>query len=167
VYDLPVGRDRTFLPHMNAVTDALLGGWELSGILSFASGAPLTFDVPGATLGNGYDTRPNLVGSLNVSHRGPQRWFNPAALQAPPPLAYGDSGMGRMNGPHSLELDTGLLKNFMITDKAYLQFRFEAFNLPNHVNFGPPNTSIGESSTGEIFTAGAPRELQFGLKLIF
>lgn len=167
VYDIPVGRGRTFHPNMNAVTNALLGGWELSGILSFSSGAPLTFDVPGATLGNGYDTRPNLVGSLSVPHPGPQLWYNPAALQAPAPYTYGDSGMGVIDGPHQMELDTGLLKNFPVTEKAYLQFRFEAFNMPNYVNFGTPNTSIGESSTGQIFSAGPPRELQFGLKLIF
>lgn len=167
VYDIPVGRGRRFATNMNRWLDGAVGGWELSGIFSFSSGAPLTFDVPGATLGNGYDTRPNLVGDLNVSHRGPQLWFNPAALQSPAAYAYGNSGMSIIDGPHNIELDTGLLKDFPITESSYLQFRFEAFNMPNHPNFGAPNTSIGESTTGQIFNAGAPRELQFGLKLIF
>ena len=72
--------EETYFSGMNRVEDALLGGWELSGIFSYASGAPLSFDVPGATLGNSYDTRPNLVGSLHVSNPGPTGWFNPSAL---------------------------------------------------------------------------------------
>jgi hypothetical protein len=167
VYDLPVGRGRRYLTSMNRVTNLLVGEWELSGILSYASGAPLSFDVPGATLGNGYDTRPNLVGSLAVSNHGPSLWFNPQGLAAPAAYAYGNSGMNILDGPPTHGLDAALLKNFVFREGTYLQFRWEVFNVPNYVNFGAPNTSIGESTTGEIFSAGAPREIQFGLKLIF
>jgi hypothetical protein len=167
VYDLPVGRGRRYLTGMNRAADLLVGQWELSGILSYASGAPLSFDVPGATLGNGYDTRPDLVGSLSVPHPGAQQWFNPQALAAPAAYTYGNSGMNILDAPATKGLDAALLKNFVFREGTYLQFRWEAFNAPNYVNFGSPNTSIGESSTGQIFTAGAPREMQFGLKLIF
>jgi hypothetical protein len=167
VYELPFGRGRTYFSGMNRVEDAMLGGWELSGIFSYASGAPLTFDVPGATLGNGYDTRPNLVGSLRVSNPGPDGWFNPSALAAPSSYTYGNSGMSILNGPSTRGFDTALLKNFHFTEQAFLQFRWEVFNMPNFVNFGAPNTSIGQSTTGQIFSAGDPRQIQFGLKLIF
>lgn len=167
VYDLPVGHGRRYFSNMSPVTNLLLGNWELSGILSYASGAPLSFDVPGATLGNGYDTRPNLVGSLSAPHRGAKLWFNPQALAAPAAYTYGNSGMNILDAPATKGLDAALLKNFMFREGTYLQFRWEAFNAPNFVNLGAPNTSIGESSTGQIFTAGTPREMQFGLKLIF
>ncbi len=167
VYDLPVGHGRKYFSSMNRVTDVVLGNWELSGILSYASGAPLSFDVPGATLGNGYDTRPNLVGSLSVPNRSAKLWFNPNALAVPAPYTYGNSGMNITDAPATKGLDAALLKNFVFREGKYLQFRWEAFNAPNFVNFGAPNTSIGETSTGQIFTAGAPREMQFGLKLIF
>ncbi len=167
VYDLPVGRGRHYLTDMNKPADLLVGGWELSGIFSYASGAPLSFDVPGATLGNGYDTRPDLTGSLSVPHRGVTQWFNPNALRAPAAYTYGNSGMNILDGPSTRGLDTALLKNFNFREGTYLQFRWEMFNAPNFVNFGAPNTSIGESSTGQIFSAAAPREIQFGLKLIF
>ncbi|HWA93847.1 MAG TPA: TonB-dependent receptor [Terracidiphilus sp.] len=167
VYELPIGRGRTFLSDINRFADLAIGGWELSGIYSYTSGSPLTFDVPGATLGNGYDTRPNLVGSLSVSDPGPNGWFNPDALSAPDLYTYGDSGMGVINGPATKGLDMGLLKNFFITENKYFQFRWEIFNAPNFVNFGNPNTSIGQSTTGQIFSAGAPREIQLGLKFIF
>ena len=167
VYDLPVGRGRNYLNDMNRAADLLLGGWELSGILSYASGPPLSFDVPGSTLGNGYDTRPDLVSSLSVPHRSAKLWFNPNALAAPAPYTYGNSGLNIMDAPATKGLDAALLKNFAFREGTYLQFRWEAFNAPNYVNLGAPNTSIGESSTGQIFTAGTPRQMQFGLKLIF
>ncbi len=75
--------------------------------------------------------------------------------------------MNILNGPATNGLDAALLKNFVFREGTYLQFRWEVFNVPNYVNLGTPNMSIGESSTGQIFSAGAPREIQFGLKLIF
>jgi hypothetical protein len=167
VYDLPVGRGRKYMSGMNRVANAFLGGWELSGVYSFTSGPPLTFDVPGATLGNGYDTRPNLVGNLGVSNPSSALWFNPAALAAPAPYAYGNSGMNIMDGPAMHNLDTALMKNFFFAEARYVQFRWEMFNALNKVNLGTPNTSIGQSTTGQIFYAGPARVIQFGLKVIF
>ena len=162
VYDLPVGRDRKYFRGMNRAADLLLGGWEVSGILSYVSGPPLSLDVPGATLGNGYDTRPNLVGSLSVPHPDAKLWFNPDALAAPGAYTYGNSGLNILDGPSTKGLDAALLKNFVFREGTYLQFRWEAFNAPNFVNLGTPNTSIGESSTGQIFSAGAPRRCSSG-----
>jgi hypothetical protein len=147
--------------------DGVLGGWEVSGIYSFSSGQPLTFDVPGATLGNGYDTRPNLSGSLSVSNPSAALWFNPKALSAPAQYTYGNSGMNIMDGPANHGLDTALLKNFAFTEKRYVQFRWELFNMPNFVNLYNPNTSIGQSTTGQIFGSGPARVMQFGLKLLY
>ena len=167
VYEVPVGRGRKYMSSMNRLLNGVIGGWELSGIYSFTSGQPLTFDVPGATLGNGYDTRPNLSGSLSVPNQGAAQWFNPAALTAPALYAYGNSGMGAIDGPATRGLDTALLKNFAFTERRYVQFRWELFNMPNFVNLYNPNTSIGQSTTGQIFGSGPARVMQFGLKLIY
>ncbi|MFN7993475.1 MAG: TonB-dependent receptor [Bryobacteraceae bacterium] len=167
VYELPIGRGRKYLGTMNRAANLLIGGWEWSGVYSFSSGQPLSFDVPGATLGNGYDTRPDLVGDLNVSHPSAALWFNPAALAAPALYKYGNSGMNIFDGPASHNLDTALMKNFFFTEAKYVQFRWEMFNAFNNVNLGTPNTSIGQSTTGQIFWAGSARVMQFGLKVIF
>ncbi len=167
VYELPVGHGRKYMSNMDRVANAFLGGWELSGIYSFTSGPPLTFDVPGATLGNGYDTRPDLVGDLSVAHPSAALWFNPAALAAPPLYTYGNSGMNIFDGPAMHNLDTALMKNFFFAESRYAQFRWEMFNSLNTVNLGTPNTSIGQSTTGQIFYAGPARVMQFGLKVIF
>lgn len=167
VYEIPVGQGRKYLNGINRIVEAGLGGWEVGGIYSYSTGAPLTFDVPGATLGNGYDTRPNLVGSLQASNQSASGWFNPKALAAPAGFGYGNSGMGILNAPAYNNLDMALLKNFHFTEADYLQFRWEVFNAPNAVNLDAPNTSIGQSTTGQIFSAEPARQMQFGLKLIF
>jgi hypothetical protein len=160
------------LNHTNAVADAVLGGWELSGIYRFVSGAPLSFYVPGATLGNGYGTRPNLKGNPRLPNSSANLWFDPAAFQAPPLYTFGNSGKGIMDGPASHVLDLGLMKNFYFTENRYLQFRWELFNAPNHVNLcastnNCPNTTIGFPTTGKIFTAADARIMQLGMKFIF
>jgi len=167
VYELPIGRGRSHLSSMNRALDTVVGGWEVSGIYSYNSGVPLSFDVPGATLGNGYDTRPNLSGGLKPTNQSHTNWFNADALSAPAAFTYGNSGMNIFDGPAFHDVDTALLKNFHFTESAYLQFRFEMFNALNHTNFDTPNTSIGQSTTGQIFSAETPRQIQFGLKMIF
>jgi len=167
IYELPVGRGRKFASGIHPVANAVLGGWQISAIYYFVSGAPLSFGVPGATLGNGWGTRADLVGDLKVSNPGPGGWFNPAALAAPPLYTWGNSGMGILDGPGTHSFDTALAKNFPITEGRYLQFRWEMFNMPNHVNYSNPVTDIGLSTTGRIFSAGTARQMQFGLKFVF
>ncbi|PYV86020.1 MAG: hypothetical protein DMG05_21045, partial [Acidobacteria bacterium] len=172
IYELPFGKGRKHLNSIHPVGNAILGGWQVSGIYNFTSGRPLTFFVPGATLGNGWGTRANMVGNLSVSNPGAEQWFNPTVLAAPPALAYGSSGIGIFDGPASHILDTSLTKNFYFTENKFLQFRWEMFNMPNHVNLclgdnSCPETTIGLGTTGKIFSAGSARTMQFGLKFIF
>ncbi len=172
IYELPFGRGRRFLPHISRSSNVILGGWELSGIYRFVSGMPLTFQVPGATLGNGYGTRPNLRGNLKLSNPSADLWFNPDALEAPPSYTFGNSGKGILDGPASHVLDLGLMKNFYLTENKYLQFRWELFNVPNHVNLcasasGCPGTMISLPTTGKIFSAGDARAMQLALKFVF
>ena len=174
VWDVPVGRGLRFGGGMNRIANQIIGGWEFSGIYLYSSGDPLTFSVPGATLGNGWGTRPNLVGDPNVSNPNASLWFNPNAFAAPGPYLFGNSGVGIMFGPSSHVENLSLMKKFMIKEERYLQFRWEAFNAFNHANLlafqnGNPtlNTTIGEGSTGQITAAGPARVMQIALKLVF
>ncbi|MEO7650637.1 MAG: hypothetical protein ABIZ80_09220, partial [Bryobacteraceae bacterium] len=123
--------------------------------------------VPGATLGNGFNTRPNIAGDFRIESPGVQAWFNPAAFQAPARFAYGSSGIGIMDGPGQHNVNLALMKNFRIAETRSLQLRWELFNAPNRVNLGDPITTIGQLNTGEITGADAARQMQFGLKFIF
>lgn len=168
VWNLPFGRGRRYGSSIPSSLNFLFGGWELSGIYTFVSGDPLTFDVPGATLGNGLDTRPTLVGNPRLSKPGPNLWFNPAAFIAPPLYTFGNSGIGILDGPATNSLNIGLIKKFNVTERKYFQFRWELFNALNHVNYGDPYTTINQgSSTGQIFSAGDPRIMQLALKFLF
>jgi hypothetical protein len=155
------------MTQVHPVANAILGGWQLTGIYSFSSGSPLTFSVPGATLGNGFSTRPNLVGDLELSNPSADLWFNPQALLAPPLYQFGNSGIGIMDGPGMHTLDLGLMKNFNLDESRYFQFRGELFNATNHVNLSNPRTDIGLAQTGRIFSSGTARQAQLGLKFYF
>jgi hypothetical protein len=167
IWEVPVGRGRAFANSLHPVLNGILGGWQLSGIYHFTSGDPLTFVVPGTTLGNGFGTRPNLVGDIHLSDPSRALWFNPAALQAPPPITFGNSGQGLLDGPASHLIDTGLMKNFNFTETKYVQFRWEMFNAPNRVNLNDPVLTIGLSTTGKILSSGNARRMQFGMKFVF
>ncbi len=167
IYELPFGRGRKYMSSLHPVANGVLGGWEVDGIYSFVSGAPLSFTVQGAPLGNGYGTRANLVGDPKVSNPSVTQWFNPAAFAAPPALTFGNSGGGILDGPGSHSFDVGLFKNFYVRETKYVQFRWEMFNSTNHVNLGNPTTVIGLVNTGLITTAGGARQMQLGLKFIF
>src|SRR5262249_1036258 len=82
VYMLPVGRGKRWGSAMPRIADAVLGGGELSSIDHFASGQPVAFQVPGTTLGNGYNTRPILLGDPHLDQPSVSRWFNPNYVDA-------------------------------------------------------------------------------------
>jgi hypothetical protein len=168
VYELPIGKGRKYMNSIHPIGNAVLGGWQLSGIYNYTSGPPLSFLVPGNTLGNGRGTRANVSGDIHVSNPSAAQWFNPQALAAPPLYTFGSSGIGIFNGPPVHLLDTSLAKNFQFTESKFLQFRWEMFNMPNHVNLSDPTNTIGLSTTGQIFSSRTPaRSMQFGLKFIF
>ncbi len=79
VYQLPVGRGKTFGSGMGRAMNAVLGGWELSGIATFKSGIPISItgnDI--ATFGG--NPRPDVIGDVHASHRSINEWFNTGAF---------------------------------------------------------------------------------------
>jgi hypothetical protein len=174
IWELPFGRGRRFGSDWNAMTDLLLGGWQLSGIHVLQSGLALTATLGGSTvlnIGGERRARPNLVGDpeLPESQRTIDRWFNTDAFVAfsPAPQAFGNAGVGIMRGPGYANFDFTLAKNFPITADRYVQFRTEVFNAFDRVNFGPPNIGRESSGFGQILSAGNARIIQFGLKFYF
>jgi hypothetical protein len=173
LYDLPVGKGRRFIN--NGIASALIGGWQFGSIVTMSTGFPLNIATgrDQSNTGHGYD-RPNAVAGQSVdldsSQRITGRWFNTQAVVLQPLGTYGNLGRNVATGPGIFSVDFSTLKRFNITERRYLQFRFEAFNVLNHPNFGDPNTSLSANSFGTITdTRGGinMRELQFSLKLVF
>jgi hypothetical protein len=172
VWELPVGRSRKYLNGMNRGADALIGGWQLALTQQARSGAPLSIGGGTPNLGNGYGTRANIVGDPHLSNPSPSAWFNTAAFAAPGQYTFGNSGIGILEGPGAFQLNTSLSKNFNLTEQKYFQFRWEAYNLTNRVNYDAPSSSNGGTTLtsgnfGRLISAQPARYMQVALKFIF
>ena len=176
VYALPFGKGGS-LSSGNRVVNAVIGGWNLNGVLSFSSGTP--FDV-GTGLdrantgnynyGNGYGyERLNVVGSFYPSSKGPDGWINKASFAMPDPNTFGNLGRNSLRSDWNKNLDLSIFRQFAFTERFRMEFRFEMFNATNTPVWAIPVTSIDDSTNfGKVtHAANIPRQLQFGLKLYF
>jgi hypothetical protein len=169
VYELPFGRGRAIGRDVNRVVDALIGGWAAAGIVTLSSGLRVNLTVNGNPANTGTPNRPNVVGDwrLSADERSLDRWFNTQAFAINPAFTFGNAGRNIVDGPGLVNFDLAAYKSFRFTEDIRLQFRAEAFNATNTPYFGSPNTVVGTPALGQISSAGRPRNLQFGLKLIF
>jgi hypothetical protein len=154
------------------VADAALGGWQLGSILTLQTGFPYTV-VSGrdqSNTGAGSD-RPNATGQyalLSAGERNPERWFNSGAFVLQPFGTHGNVGRNTIITPGLIQWDFSVHKEFRILENHAVQFRFEAFNFPNHPNWGNPEGNLSSSSFGKIRTTRTNmRELQLALKYMF
>jgi hypothetical protein len=177
-YELPFGPGKRWVTASSGIESKLAGGWQVNGISTFLSGFPFTPLVGSNRSGDG-DTRNPDRPNVNASFSGPvilgspTGWFNPNAFSLPPFGTFGNVGRGGLTGPGLADVDLSLFKETKVSEKLGVQFRAEFFNAFNRVNFGPSNTTVFSSgainaSAGVITTLAAnPRQIQFGLKLIF
>jgi len=179
IYKLPVGRGQAFGSGMNRLTDAVLGGWQISGAATFKDGIPINISVPASDNWNSYggDPRPNVIGNVHVAHPTVHEWFNTAAFQYAPYGSFGNAPrfFSNLRGPHYQDWDTILAKNWQIKEGMTFQFRFETYNTFNHPNFYSPSgtsyagcdpnaTSTCASNLGQITNTFQPRNVQLGGK---
>jgi hypothetical protein len=169
LYELPFGDGKPYV--QSGVGAAILGGWQLSTIISKSSGFPRTAYVgtDRSNTGGGQD-RPNTTG-LDPILPGDQqtiaRWFNTDAFVLQPLGTFGNAGRNTFFGPGILNVDTSIIRNFRMGSKT-LQFRLEAFNVFNNPIWNDPNTTLTSPLYGTITSTRKPmRELQLGLKFVF
>jgi hypothetical protein len=101
------------------------------------------------------DIRPRqILGSPYASQKSIDQWLNPAAFATPVLGAYGPlTQIANVPGPGLICIDMGLTRTFRVREGKTLEFRAEAFNVPNHVNPGDPNTTLTDSNYGRILSA--------------
>lgn len=171
-WDIPVGRNRHWNLRNNAIANAVLGGWRLSGVHTFGTGLAFTPTVSNAPLLNDPDfaqVRADLVGSPGVPSPNANQWFNVAAYSEPQ-QAYrqGTAGRNSLRGPNLWESDLSLSKDLLLSERFKLELRADAFNVFNHVNLGNPSSQIDASGAGQITFIQVPmRQMQFGLHFQF
>lgn len=159
-WELPVGRGRAYLSGANRAVDALIGGWILTGLMTYQSGAPIRFagyHVAG-------DPGSNVPSGL---------FFNPSAVTNQDPQVQPDSAwfFSGVNGPHFLNLDTSLVKDFHPAERIRFSLRMDAFNTLNNANRAMPNISPGNPSISgqstSLLNNTFGRQLQLGLRMSF
>jgi hypothetical protein len=170
-YQVPVGKGKQFLASAGKLTNALVGGWVVSGIQSVTTGLPFSISAGAdvANIGVSTGQRAQLVGDPFTGFTQSRlEWFNKTAFKTPTSYTYGNSGKDIMRGPRQTNLDFGAHKEFTFTESMKLQFRAEFFNALNHTRFGLPGANVqGPSTLGVITTAGSPRVVQIALKLSY
>jgi carboxypeptidase family protein len=183
LYELPFGRGRKF-DISNRFLDAVAGGWSLSGITIYRTGAPFSvnFAVPSSIVGwwpgradavAGADLYAGQSDSHDVISGVP--WFNTDAFAPPAKWQYGNAQRNNVFGPGFWNWDIGVQKTFSITENHRLQLRGDALDAFNHFNLGNPSATIANTRdgglpdprAGKIFGGSGSRVIQLGLKYMF
>ncbi|MFN0165190.1 MAG: carboxypeptidase regulatory-like domain-containing protein [Bryobacteraceae bacterium] len=178
-YELPLGKGRRFLADANKLTNAVLGGWNVSGITTMRTGLHLNptigagncnsslfnscrADAIGPTIQNG-ESGVDKPRFLRDAYEFPLKPGRPAQ-----PPRFGTSGYNTLRGNGINNWDMSLQKNFSLTERFRLEFRWETFNTWNHGQFASPTGSPDNPNFGRTFSTQVnPRENQFALKLYF
>jgi hypothetical protein len=183
VYELPVGRGKKFDSGMNSVADAVVGGWQVNGILRFDNGRPILpylQNIPNPI--PTYSQRPNMSGTLRRNGDA-NAWINgdpSVGYFANPDIFTQPADYTLGNAPRTItsvrtagtrNVTMSLFKQFSLArfrEGMRFEFRLEAFNAFNHPQFDAPDTAVGSSTFGKIFkTANSAREVQVALKFYF
>ncbi len=196
IWELPFGQGRWIAHDINRAADAVIGGWQLSGLVRWTSGFPITVDNGGqyptnyqleghadqlqpVTTGT-YYTGPNNNG---VGSTAPNLFSVGAAAYQSFGYAFpGETGLrNNLRGPGFFGVDLGLAKRWKMpwSEGQSLQFRWEVFNVTNSVRFNVQasnafissqnNLANGNSSNFGNFsgTLTNPRIVQFALRYEF
>jgi hypothetical protein len=173
VYNLPFGKGTRWL-NKGGFSDRVIGGWRISGIESYSSGAPIGITANASLpIFNGtnrpevttYNWRTPITGNFDPNA---ETYLSAAVFPVQPVGVLGNAP--RLNSqvrlPWNLNENVSLAKTFRVTERVHIDFRAEAFNLFNRVVFGGPATNLSASNFGIVSSqANSARQMQGALKL--
>ena len=184
IYNLPFGRNQQFLNNANGFVNQVVSGWQFSPVVIIQSGLPFTLSFNGCGADIPGDAPCYVNGASHLLRTGATGFAGgPGGVVFYPAQTLGttftDPGLGNIGnggrnnawGPNFYNVDISAFKNFSIKERVTLQFRADAFNAFNHINFGLPSGNI--QSAGNI-TGGPgpgnttnPRQMQFTARVQF
>jgi hypothetical protein len=189
LYQLPFGHNQMVGANANKIVDEIIGGWQISPILTWGGGLPFTLiynecgqnvpgDAPCYPNGRGAFLKTNLGSYDPIAHR--RQFFNGITLGQngitnPGLDTIGNMGRNPKLGPSFFNTDMALQKNFPIHESLFVQFRFDAYNIFNHINSGyGTGVTIPVDSGNQYINGGQgvagytnPRKLQFSFRIQF
>jgi hypothetical protein len=190
IYELPFGKGKRFMSSGPGMW--VLGGWQVNGILSIATGTPIDFAGSSAVLkapGNNNTLNYFGPGGIQVTKGNGRNatWFTPTKCNFDPTKGalvttqcfaqpgaengglpeFGNLGKFPISGPGFWNLDGSLFRNFQLTERFKLQLRGEAFSVINTPQWNNPTTDFNSASFGMITGSGGTRSIQLGAKLQF
>jgi len=184
IADLPFGKGKRFGADAGTVANALIGGWQLTGVARWTSGFPFSVDV-----GQNWPTDWQYTGLAQLAGPRPKTgvfrqpngavtaFRDPVAAQGAFIIPFPGSGASRnvLRGQGYAGLDMGLSKRWRILESQSVQFNWQVFNVLNLVRFnaqglGSQVTSLAQPA--EQFGAypnllTQPRVMQFALRYEF
>jgi len=184
VYDLPYGHGRHWGSSSGRLMNTVVGGWQLTLINTMTSGLPVNITYALSSSSSLYVSdlvtfRPDRVNNAKIKNSSSSYvktptalngYFNVASLQAPTTYGWGSMTRNSERSNAFYQADLGLHKAFPLwNDSSSFDFRAEAFNVLNKVNYLAPNSTwaVGSTSFGQITSALPARQLQLAAKIIF
>jgi len=158
-WQLPFGRGRQYMRSATRLLDAAVGGWNATGVFTYQSGAPIRF------------TGVTVTGNP-AQNKTPGAYFNTSVVSILPGFTEETNPWyyPGVDGPHLVNLDASLVKDFHVTERFKFSLRMDAFNALNNVNWNAPNMSPGTATFGrstDVLQNTFGRLLQIGMRVSF
>jgi hypothetical protein len=172
-YELPFGKGRPFM-NRGGVTNAILGGWQISPLLTYSTGTPL-FTNGGPVYVSGDPTGNNCTpcNRANVVSGAPQMFsysnvykglpvINAAAFSDPGPWVIGNAPrvLSGLRNPFHYNENIALAKYFPLGEHVRLKLEIEYFNVLNRVIFGSPNQNFNDANFGKVINSQSNTQRQ-------
>ncbi|HTQ53236.1 MAG TPA: carboxypeptidase regulatory-like domain-containing protein [Bryobacteraceae bacterium] len=176
VYELPFGKGKHFAHNAPGWANQIIGGWQVSSIMRFSSGLPTV--IQGNYTWNTNYWQNSLAIPVGPFQRqvGYDNLGNPSLFSNVDVVnSFADQFPGQTGTRAILRLapmtnfDFAVAKSFALPWEGHrIQFRAEAYNALNAVNFTNPSLALSNPSTfGEFQSTMPPREMQFALRYEF
>ena len=179
VYELPVGKGKSFGANLHPLVNGIFGNWTVSAVHRYQSGTPLGVGGCGQTLAGAGAARCNYVPGQTLLNPGYDRtnfnspYLNKAAFVQPANYTYGDvpAVIPQLFQPNQLSEDVAASKNVPLGrgEKNNIEFRASAFNVANRHLMGGLNANITNANFGTFSNpqSNLPRNLQFSIRVSF
>ncbi len=168
-------RAAPFLNH-GGITNVLLGGWQISPLLTYATGTPLTGDSSRRSSWQRHQQSPEhrrwpAVAVLLCQRLNRLPVLNSAAFPDPGPWAIGNEKryVAGMRNPFNFNENIAVAKYFPLGERVRLKLEIEYFNALNRVLFGTPDTNLNDANFGRVINSqnNSPRQGQGYIEIRF